>query len=69
MYGLLHVLVTLYFWRASPVGIIALAVLCVGDGLAEVVGRGGWTIGALPWNKKKVTMFGTLHSRVLLLLH
>lgn len=54
VYGLLHVAVTLYFWRSSPVGIIALAVLCVGDGLAEIVGRGGLAISPLPWNNKKV---------------
>lgn len=46
--------VALYFWRSSPVGIIALAVLCVGDGMAEVVGRGGWSITRLPWNRRKV---------------
>lgn len=32
------------FWRNSPLGVLALSVLCGGDGLAEVLGRkyGRW---------------------------
>lgn len=39
MYGLVFVAATLAFWRASPVGIVLLMLLCGGDGLADVVGR------------------------------
>lgn len=35
-----HVAATLLFWRHSPAGVVALSVLCGGDGLAEVVGAG-----------------------------
>jgi len=38
-YGIVFVVCTLVFWRANPVGIVALMILCGGDGLADVVGR------------------------------
>jgi phytol kinase len=39
LYAFVHVAVTLLCWRTSPGGVLALSVLCGGDGLAEVVGR------------------------------
>src|SRR3990172_8649858 len=38
-YGLVFIVCTLAFWRADPVGIVALMILCGGDGLADLVGR------------------------------
>lgn len=38
-YGIAFVVVTLGWWRHSPVGILALMALCGGDGLADIVGR------------------------------
>ncbi len=38
-YGVMFVLLTLLFWKASPVGMVALMMLCGGDGVADVVGR------------------------------
>lgn len=38
-YGLIFVICTLVFWRTSPVGVLALMVMCGGDGLADIVGR------------------------------
>lgn len=38
-YGVVFVLTTLLFWTNSPVGIVALMILCGGDGLADVIGR------------------------------
>jgi phytol kinase len=38
-YGLIFVACTIAFWRHSPVGILALMIMCGGDGLAEIVGR------------------------------
>ena len=38
-YGLVFVVATVIFWRASPVGIVALMLMCGGDGLADIVGR------------------------------
>jgi phytol kinase len=39
IYGLVFVGCTLLFWRTSPVGIVALMLLCGGDGLADIIGR------------------------------
>ncbi len=51
-YGLMFVLCTVLFWRQEPAGIVALMLLCGGDGLAELVG--GW-LGThkLPFNPDK----------------
>jgi len=51
-YGIIFVLMTVIFWYDSPVGIVALMLLCGGDGLADIFGRrfGRKTI---PWNKGK----------------
>lgn len=51
-YGLVFVACTLIFWRTSPIGILALMLMCGGDGLADVVGRR--VAGApLPFNSRK----------------
>lgn len=36
LYAAVHVAATLIWWRHSPCGVLALAILCAGDGLAEV---------------------------------
>ncbi len=51
-YGLVFVVCTIAFWRTSPVGILALMLMCGGDGLADVVGR-RYPIGGLPFNSGK----------------
>ena len=38
-YGIMFVLLTLVFWKDSPVGMTALMMMCGGDGVADVVGR------------------------------
>jgi phytol kinase len=38
-YGLAFVLITLVFWKDSPVGMTALMMMCGGDGIADVIGR------------------------------
>lgn len=38
-YGIMFVLMTIIFWKNSPVGIVALMMLCGGDGIADLVGR------------------------------
>jgi phytol kinase len=57
-YGVAFVVLTLIFWRHSPVGMVALMILCGGDGLADIVGN---RIGGvhLPWSQKK-TVSGSL---------
>ncbi len=51
-YGIVFVLLTIIFWRNTPVGIIALMVLCGGDGLADVIGN-RIKSRPLPWSLKK----------------
>lgn len=51
-YGLIFVATTVVFWRDSPVGILALMIMCGGDGLADIVGRGRG-FARLPWSRRK----------------
>jgi phytol kinase len=38
-YGIVFVALTILFWLDSPIGIVALMMVCGGDGLAEILGR------------------------------
>jgi len=58
LYGVVFVVITLIFWKDSMVGIIALMVLCGGDGLADIIGK-KFGKNALPWSSKK-TWIGSL---------
>jgi phytol kinase len=51
-YGIVFILCTLVFWRTSPVGFLALMLMCGGDGLADLVGR-RWGKTKLPFNASK----------------
>jgi phytol kinase len=51
-YGIVFVLCTILFWRHSPIGILALMLMCGGDGLADVIGR-RWGRRKLPFNAEK----------------
>jgi phytol kinase len=51
-YGIVFVACTIAFWRSVPVGIVALMILCGGDGLADLVGR-RWGRAKLPFNREK----------------
>jgi phytol kinase len=51
-YGVLFVLLTIIYWYDSPIGIIALMVLCGGDGFAEIIGR-KYGRSKIPWSKTK----------------
>ncbi|HEY9122107.1 MAG TPA: phosphatidate cytidylyltransferase, partial [Brevefilum sp.] len=57
-YGLVFIILTIVFWRNSAIGIVALMILCGGDGLADIIGShvGGYK---LPWSKKK-TLAGSM---------
>lgn len=52
LYGIVFVVLTLVYWTKSPIGIIALMLLCGGDGLADIVGR-RVNSPRIPWNRKK----------------
>ena len=51
-YGISFVVLTLVFWKDSPIAIVALMLMCGGDGVADVVGR-GIKSAKLPWSKEK----------------
>jgi phytol kinase len=54
-YGIVFVVVTLLFWLETPTGIVALMLVCGGDGMADIIGR-RYGERKLPWNKKKSWM-------------
>ncbi|MDD5370994.1 MAG: phosphatidate cytidylyltransferase [Anaerolineaceae bacterium] len=51
-YGIVFVLLTVFFWKTSPAGIVALMLLCGGDGLADVLGSRIHS-ARLPWSPTK----------------
>jgi len=73
-YGVVFVLLTIFFWRESPIGIIALMILCGGDGFADIIGR-RLPSSALKWSPGKsiagtISMFlgGLIFSTILILI-
>lgn len=56
-YGIVFIILTLLFWRDTPTGIVALMLLCGGDGMADIAGKRLKTI-PLPWSPRK-TLAGT----------
>jgi len=51
-YGIIFVLSSYFYWAYSPTGIVALVLLCVGDGVAELMGK-KYGKTPLPHNPKK----------------
>jgi phytol kinase len=51
-YGIVFVALTLIFWKDTPTGMVALMLLCGGDGLADITGRRLGKI-KIPWNEGK----------------
>jgi len=52
LYGLVFVALTILYWKDSPIGIIALMMVCGGDGMADIIGR-RFGKSPLPWNSRK----------------
>lgn len=57
-YGIMFVMLTLIYWKDSPIGIIALMMMCGGDGIADIAGR-RIASPKLPWSRDK-SVAGTL---------
>ena len=57
-YGIMFVVLTLVYWKDSPIGIIALMMMCGGDGIADIVGR-RIPSPKLSWSREK-SVAGTL---------
>lgn len=53
VYGVVHGLAAILFWTTSPVGVVALAFLCAGDGMAELIGARFGSGNPLPHNPEK----------------
>ena len=51
-YGIVFVVLTVVFWKESPIGMTALMLMCGGDGIADVVGR-RIASPKLPWSRDK----------------
>jgi phytol kinase len=51
-YGIIFVILTIVYWKASPIGIVGLMLMCGGDGLADIFGR-KWGATKIPWNRGK----------------
>lgn len=51
-YGIAFVVLTLLYWKDTPIGITALMVMCGGDGLADLVG-GRYGKVRIPWSPRK----------------
>lgn len=51
-YGIVFVILTILYWYQNPIGIVALMLLCGGDGLADIVGK-RVNGNRLPWSPHK----------------
>jgi len=51
-YGIMFVVLTIAFWKDSPIGMTALMIMCGGDGIADLVGRNVRS-PKLPWSPDK----------------
>jgi phytol kinase len=51
-YGIVFVVLTVIYWLDTPIGMVALMLMCGGDALADILGR-PYGKAKLPWNKKK----------------
>jgi phytol kinase len=51
-YGIMFVLLTIIFWKDSPVGMTALMIMCGGDGIADLVGR-RFNSNKIPYSPEK----------------
>lgn len=74
-YGIMFVLLTVVYWKDSPIGITALMMMCGGDGVADIVGR-RIKSPKLFWSREKsvagsLSVFagGALLSAVLLFIY
>jgi len=51
-YGIVFVILTIWFWKDNAIGIVALMLLCGGDGLADIIGKRYGSV-KLPWSNQK----------------
>lgn len=51
-YGIMFVVLTVLFWKDTPVGMTALMIMCGGDGIADLAGR-RFRSGKIPYSREK----------------
>ncbi|XP_073223620.1 probable phytol kinase 1, chloroplastic isoform X2 [Cicer arietinum] len=51
-YVVILMLCAVVFWRDSPIGVVSLAMMCGGDGVADIIGRRYGSM-KIPYNQKK----------------
>ena len=74
-YGIMFVLLTIIYWKDSPIGITALMMMCGGDGIADIVGRRvkspklAWSIEKSVAGSLSVFAGGALLSAVILFIY
>ncbi|MBP1701954.1 MAG: putative phosphatidate cytidylyltransferase [Chloroflexi bacterium] len=72
-YGIIFVVLTILYWVNSPIGMVALMLMCGGDGLADIFGR-RYGSHKIPWNRQKSWIgslsmfFGGLIFAILILI-
>ena len=54
-YGIIFVVMTIIYWKETPIGMVALMLMCGGDGMADIIGRKFGT-QKLPWAPDKSWM-------------
>jgi phytol kinase len=54
-YGIVFVMLTIFYWKDSPIGMVALMLMCGGDGMADILGR-RFGQRKLPWSSGKSWM-------------
>lgn len=54
-YGIIFVILTILYWKDSPIGMVALMLMCGGDGFADIIGR-RFGKRKLPWAPGKSWM-------------
>ena len=52
-YVMVLLAVTIYYWRESPTAFVIVALMCGGDGIADIVGRRFGKGNPLPHNSNK----------------
>ena len=74
-YGITFVVLTIVYWKDSPIGITALMMMCGGDGIADIVGRRVKS-PKLAWSREKsiagslsVFMGGALLTALILFVY
>ncbi|EDR28440.1 hypothetical protein, conserved [Entamoeba dispar SAW760] len=52
IYGVVISLITILFWYDTPVGIVSIIVLCLGDGMADIIGSHSTRVIPAPFGRK-----------------